>query len=213
MIVGRAHMLDQNEELWEKTMPLDVIKLLKDAKFSSSDYRGTSRNAASETRPELDLTRVVTFQVPHNAAVQIYDYKADESRVVFGPSLVMLGPEEQFTLLTLSGGKPKQSNRIKSLCLRLGPDVFTDVITVETSDHARLSLQIAYNWHFEVPSKCSAEDAAKLFSVPDFIGEACKTLAARIRGKVANVSFDDFHKVSSHGGVNERCVCTNLESK
>ena len=26
----------------------------------------------------------------------------------------------------------------------------TDIITVETSDHARLSLQLSYNWHFEV---------------------------------------------------------------
>ena len=28
----------------------------------------------------------------------------------------------------------------------LGPDFMTDIIIVETSDHARLSLQVAYNW-------------------------------------------------------------------
>lgn len=53
--------------------------------------------------------------------LQIYDYKEKRARVVFGPELVMLGPDEQFTLLSLSGGKPKRPNEIKSLCLLLGP--------------------------------------------------------------------------------------------
>lgn len=67
-------------------------------------------------------------------------------RVVFGPELVMLCPDEQFTQLSLSGGKPKKPNVIKALCLLLGPDFCTDIVTVETSDHARLQLQLSYNW-------------------------------------------------------------------
>ena len=59
---------------------------------------------------------------------------------------MMLGPDEQFTKLSLSGGKPKKPNAIKSLCLLLGPDFCTDIVIVETSDHARLSLQLSYNW-------------------------------------------------------------------
>jgi len=47
---------------------------------------------------------------------------------------------------------------------------------------------------FEVGDK-SPKDAAKLFSVPDFVGDACKAIASRIRGAVAGVKFDDFHKV------------------
>lgn len=93
-----------------------------------------------------DKTKVVSFRVPHNAAVQIYDYKEKAARVVFGPDLVMLKPDEQFTQLSLSGGKPKRPNVIKSLCLLLGPDFCTDIITIETSDHARLQLQLSYNW-------------------------------------------------------------------
>ena len=41
----------------------------------------------------------------------------------------------------------------------------------------------------------SENEAAKLFSVPDFVGDACKAIASRIRGAVAGVQFDDFHKV------------------
>ena len=40
-------------------------------------------------------------------------------------------------------------------------------------------------------------DAAMLFSVPDFVGDACKAIASRIRGAVASVQFDDFHKVGA----------------
>lgn len=108
----------------------------------------------------------------------------------------MLQPDEQFTQLSLSGGKPKKPNQIRSICLLLGPDFCTDIITIETSDHARLSLQLSYNWHFEV-KKDSEEDKKKLFSVPDFIGDACKAVASRIRGAVASVAFDDFHKNSA----------------
>lgn len=67
-------------------------------------------------------------------------------RVIFGPDLVMLGPDEQFTVLSISGGKPKRPNEIKALCLLLGPDFCTDIVVVETADHARLSLQLSYNW-------------------------------------------------------------------
>lgn len=49
--------------------------------------------------------------------------------------------------------------------------------------------------HFEVKSRADAADAAALFSVPDFVGDACKAIASRIRGAVASVQFDDFHKV------------------
>jgi len=107
----------------------------------------------------------------------------------------MLGPDEQFTKLALSGGKPKKPNVIKSLCLLLGPDFCTDIVVVETSDHARLSLQLSYNWHFEIPDKNDEKAAAKLFSIPDFVGDACKAIASRVRGAVAGVPFDEFHKV------------------
>ena len=58
-----------------------------------------SLNNASGSEENWDASRVVTIQVPHNAAVQVYDYKSKKSRVVFGPDLVMLGPDEQFTQL------------------------------------------------------------------------------------------------------------------
>jgi len=108
----------------------------------------------------------------------------------------MLGPDEHFTVVSLSGGKPKVPNKITALALLLGPDFMTDVVLVETSDHARLSLQLAYNWNFEV-DRANLVEAGKVFAVGDFVGDACKTIASRVRGAVARVSFDAFHKASA----------------
>jgi major vault protein len=192
-IIGKTYMLNQDEELWHKELSPGVEALLAMEKDPLADRGTRGKGEATKTR---DKTRVITFRVPHNAAVQIYDYKADKLRVAFGPELVMLMPDEQFTQLSLSGGKPKKANQIRSLCLLLGPDFCTDIIVVETADHARLSLQVSYNWHFQVDPSVEKE-AAKIFSVPDFVGDACKAIASRVRGAVAGVQFDDFHKNSA----------------
>jgi len=181
-VKGESYMLKPTEELWKKDLPKVVEELLAKERQDVSSER--------------DKTRVVTYRAPHNSAVQIYDYKEKKARIIFGPELVMLGPDEHFTMLSLSGDQPKRPNVIKALGILLGPDFMTDVVIVETADHARLSLKLSYNWHFEVDKK--AEDAgAKLFQVPDFVGDSCKAIASRVRGAVAGVSFDQFHKNSA----------------
>jgi major vault protein len=98
--------------------------------------------------------------------------------------------------MSLSGDKPKRPNVIKSLALMLGPDFMTDILEVETSDHARLRLQLSYNWHFEVDPK-DEKNAGRVFQVRDFVGDACKAIASRVRGAVASHSFDEFHRNSA----------------
>ncbi|KAG5449100.1 Major vault protein, partial [Clonorchis sinensis] len=156
---------------------------------------------------------VISLQVPHNAGVQINDYKSNISRVEFGPTLVILGPHEQFTLLSLSAGKPKRPHAIKSLYLLLGPDFFTDSVVVETADHARLSLQLSYNWSFDTSDALTDPgEADKLFSVSDFVGDSCKAMASRIRGAVATVCFDTFHKNSARI-IRAACLGLTKEGK
>jgi len=192
-------MLKPNEELYAKKLPDEVDNLLAKQALGSGYVVPTTQKRGRAAKPKVkrDETRAVTFRVPHNAAVQVFDFKTKESRVVFGPELVMLGPDEQFTVMRLSGDKPKRPNVITSLTLMLGPDFMTDIITVETSDHARLNLTVAYNWQFDVSAKLSKEDQSRIFAVRDFTGDACKALASRIRAAVACETFDNFHKYSA----------------
>jgi major vault protein len=187
MISGTTYILKAHEELWEKNLPKEVEEQIA--------LGGTTRDYAQVENVVSfrgNKSRVVSYRVPYNAAAQIYDYSRQKARVVFGPQLISLGPNEEFTLLSISGGNPKRPDVIKSLVLFLGPDFMTDVIVVETSDHARLSLKLAYNWRFRHQGK---ED--KIFQVPDFVGDACKAIASRVRGAVAAVTFDEFHKEST----------------
>jgi len=72
----------------------------------------------------------------------------------------------------------------------------TDIVIVETADHARLSLKLSYNWHFDL-DRTKEDDRTKIFQVPDFVGDSCKAIASRVRGAVASVNFDSFHKNSA----------------
>eukprot|EP00092_Neocalanus_flemingeri_P014299 GFUD01015420.1.p1 GENE.GFUD01015420.1~~GFUD01015420.1.p1 ORF type:complete len:861 (+),score=260.41 GFUD01015420.1:161-2743(+) len=204
-VIGRTYMMGEDEELWEKNLPTIVRTLISAQRDTAAD-RGDWINPNKEKKKKkddledeevFDASRVVTFQVPHNAAVQIYDYKSKKSRVTFGPDLVMLGPDEHFTQLSLSAGKPKKANMIRAIALLLGPDFSSDVIVVETSDHARLQLEISYNWHFEIKDKENSQESSKIFCVADFVGDLCKAMASKIRGAVSSVTFDDFHKNSA----------------
>ena len=158
-VIGETYMLTHDEELWQKELPKQAEDLL--TRDPLTDRNITTRGQASDRSQQTttttqatssksssvkrDKSKLVTYRVPHNACVQIYDYKAKRARIIFGPELVTLGPDEHFTLLSLSGGVPKKPNQIQTLCLLLGPDFFTDVMTIETADHARLSLQLSYS--------------------------------------------------------------------
>lgn len=178
-----AYMLNAHEELWEMELGEIVKKQLKGQ--LNLDEKGN-----------VCKYKAVTFKVPFGAITQVYDFKKKQPRIIVGPQLVMLQPDEQFTINELSGSKPKKPKWITSLYINLGPDFSTDIVVVETSDHAPLTLQLSYNWFFDV----NIEDQvslAKVFAVKDFVGELCNNMASRIRGAVAGVDFDSFHKNSA----------------
>ena len=106
----------------------------------------------------------------------------------------MLEPDEIFTICRLSGGNPKKEYAIALLYLPLGPDFMSDTVEVETSDHARLKLNLTYNWKFDLSDK---SQAPKCFSVRDFVGYSCRAIASRIRGLSSRHTFEDFHKNST----------------
>jgi major vault protein len=204
----QVYLLTAYEELWQKTLPDMVEKLLYQDPISE---RFSDVNKKETTGPARDMSRAVTFRIPQGAACQVFDFKRSQARVVFGPDLVMLEPDENFTVLSLSGGRPKRAMMHHSLVLLLGPDFMVDVITVETSDHALLELRLAYNWHFEV-DRTSPESGMQLFQVPDYVGNTCNFIASKIRGKVAGVTFDQFHRNQARV-IREAVFGDDLESK
>eukprot|EP00994_Dinema_validum_P008082 NODE_70_length_2800_cov_54.990185_g44_i0.p1 GENE.NODE_70_length_2800_cov_54.990185_g44_i0~~NODE_70_length_2800_cov_54.990185_g44_i0.p1 ORF type:complete len:869 (+),score=259.39 NODE_70_length_2800_cov_54.990185_g44_i0:66-2609(+) len=200
--MGKTYMLRPEEELWEKDVPSIVEDKLACQGAAHTEYI----EGSGGKKGKRDKTRVVAYNLPHNAICQVYDFKERASRVIFGPDRVYLAPDEEFTVLSLSGSEwvpnkptevsPKKEGMIKALFLFLGPDTMSDVMEVETADHARLKLQLSYSWHFDVKHG-DIEGAKKVFNVPDFVMDACKRVASRVRGAVAAEPFDIFHRNSA----------------
>ncbi|KAL2766240.1 major vault protein isoform 3, partial [Daubentonia madagascariensis] len=130
-VIGSTYMLTQDEVLWEKELPPWVEELLNKGQDPLAGRGDKDTPKTFQPVAARDKTRVVRYRVPHNAAVQVYDYGQKRAR------------------------------------------------------------------HFELSDRKDPEEAAKIFSVPDFVGDACKAIASRVRGAVASVTFDDFHKNSA----------------
>lgn len=85
-MVGHTYMLNQDEELWEKQLTQTVEDLLTsgiDPLANRSDGRimfGVKSQQAPQPPSLRNKTKVVSFRVPHNAAVQVYDYKQKKAR-------------------------------------------------------------------------------------------------------------------------------------
>jgi major vault protein len=180
-VIGKSYLLESNEELWQK----DISSIEEQILLES--------NPGQKVR---DKTRVVSYKCPYNSVMQVYNYKTEKSRIIFGPELVMLEPDEQFCLMFLSGKTPKVPGVIKTLALSMGPTYTTDKIEVETSDHALLIVEVAYNWFFDV-DRNDEDQCKKIFSVRDCIGEMCSIMASRVRGAVAELTLNEFHKNSA----------------
>jgi major vault protein len=202
--IGSTYMLKADEVLWEKELSPELEELYALEKMGVQ-YIPPKMVKGKLVYEKPDITgysrvkhEVISYCVPFNRAVQLYDFKTKTSKVSFGPDLILLQPEEVFTVLSISGGRPKVENAIKSFSMMLGPDFMTDLVTVETADHAAIEIELAYGWVFEYNREDPNDPAnAKLFSIKDFVGNACKSISSRIRGAISAVSYDEFHHSSS----------------
>ena len=75
--MGHTYMLTQNEELWQKELPPNVEALLASPFDPLADRSDRTTTGGHQVR---DKTRVVSYRVPHNAAVQVYDYTEKRAR-------------------------------------------------------------------------------------------------------------------------------------
>lgn len=78
-VIGHTYMLTQDEELWQKELPANVENLLASPRDPLADRSDRTTTGATMAR---DKTRVVSYRVPHNAAVQVYDYREKKARWV-----------------------------------------------------------------------------------------------------------------------------------
>lgn len=79
-MIGSTYMLTQDEVLWEKELPLGVEELLNKGQDPLADRGEKGLTTTLQPSASRNKTRVVSYRVPHNAAVQVYDYRAKRAR-------------------------------------------------------------------------------------------------------------------------------------
>jgi major vault protein len=116
----QTYCLEPTEELWQKELEPEIEGLL------FSNYKAPKKRADGGTEYEskggkiADKSKVITYQAAHNTAVQLFDQATKQSKIVWGPNLIMIEPHQEITMLALSGDVPKREGVIKTLCLELG---------------------------------------------------------------------------------------------
>jgi major vault protein len=101
--------------------------------------------------------------------------KTGKRRVVEGPTTVLLDYDEALTVVELSTGKPKSTDDLlKTTYLKVKNNKVSDLITVETSDHVKVSVKVSYRCHFGAATdeeKAAETDAdrQKWFDVVNYI--------------------------------------------
>lgn len=198
-----AIILEKNQGIYVRNLETGDVRIVKDQTYMLTSQEILAEKVFEDRLEKLidptgsrDKTRAVTIVLEHNEAIHIYKEKDNSSRVVLGPNVVMLEFDEHATINILSGKTPKVEGIIKTLKIRLGPDFMSDIFQVETSNCAKLKVQISYNWHFKF-DKNDQESLKKLFNVRDFVGDTCRELKSKIVAEVASRTLDEFHKNSA----------------
>jgi len=98
-VIGQNITLSADEEFWGKKLSQEAQVLVKRNHDKGEHY-------------------CVTYPVGENEAVCLFDFKYNTQRVVFGPELVMLQPNEEFKMMSLSGGVPKMEDYENKISLQ-----------------------------------------------------------------------------------------------
>jgi major vault protein len=112
-------------------------------------------------------------------------------KVEQGPKNVLLQYDEDLEVLSLSTGKPKNTDKLlQTVYLRTENNSVTDIIQVETADHVTVNLKLCYRVSFE-------GDSNKWFTVENYVKYLCDHVRSVLKGLVRLKKVEDFYANST----------------
>lgn len=112
-------------------------------------------------------------------AVQVVT-ASGERRTVLGPARMLMGYDESLEVLSLSTGKPKTTDRVlETVYLRVKNNKISDVVTVETADHVKVSFKLSFLADFEGET---AEERQRWFEVENYVKLLCDHVRSVMAG-------------------------------
>lgn len=170
---------------------------------NSAEARGLGGAAAKgftgdnfQRKGQFTEPRSVTLNTKYQGAVttsiwtgyaMLLVRKSGERRVVQGPTTVMLEYDEEPQVLSLSTGKPKNTDNLyKTVFLRTHANMVGDIIEVETKDFCKVSVKAVYRVNFE-------GDPKKWFDVENYVKFLCDHMRSRLRNAVRKFTIEEFY--------------------
>ena len=166
-----------------------AISLNAEEVFWKKSYTRSERDALAFI-DRTDQWKAQPLWILENEAAKIMSEKKQE--IVFGPKVVLLEPTERPYIMSIAGGTPKNSKRLKIWKIKLGPNFSTDIIDVRTRDNATIEIKLRYQWKFMI-----RDDPELIFSTSDFVGLMTEMMASIIRDEAAKYDFEELHSRTS----------------
>ena len=155
--------------------------------FADALTRGTKYTSPRSISLPTKYDGAVRIDVWSGFAVQVVNSKGDR-RTVIGPSTVLLQYDEYLERLSLSKGKPKNSdNRMNTAYLRYISNPVSDIISLKTQDLVNVDIQVKYLVRFEESEK------DRWFSVDNYVQYMVDHLRSMIGNAVRNIGVQEFY--------------------
>lgn len=129
----------------------------------------------------------VNISVWSGYAVQVVNSKG-QRRVVVGPQTVILEYDEYLERLSLSKGKPKNSdNRMDTVYLRHQSNAVSDILSLRTEDMVPIDLHVKYLVRFE------ENEQDRWFSIDNYIQYMVDHLRSMLGNVVRSIGIQNFY--------------------
>lgn len=161
--------------------------------------RGASKalpGDAFDRKNKFTAPRSVVLNTKYDGAVAVNVWtgyamllvsKSGNRRVVQGPQVALLEYDESPQVMSLSRGKPKNTdNLLQTPYLLTTANKVGDIISVETKDYVKVSVKLSYRVNFE-------GDPENWFNVDNYVKFLCDHMRSRISSSVQKLGIEDFY--------------------
>ncbi|MFA5758731.1 MAG: hypothetical protein WC942_05150 [Clostridia bacterium] len=160
---------------------------------------GTELNRSNKYTPPRTLTLnakydgCVTIDVWDGYAVMLTSKgESGIRRVIVGPKTAMLEYHEIPHVVSLSTGKPKNTESLlNTIYLKINNNPVTDIVSVETKDYCKIEIKLAYRVSF------TGEDFTSWFSIENYVKFLCDHMRSVLRGAVKKFTIREFYENAS----------------
>lgn len=204
---GNQEALDYNLGLSAKRMEMESKQGKTNATAAINDAYSTSNQEAtlaifaananisrgvSYTKPrtivlDTKYDGVVSINVWTGYAVNVVS-KSGKRETIIGPATRLLDYDETLEIVTLSTGKPKNTDRtISTAYLRVDNNKVSDIVSVQTKDYVNVNIMLSYNVNFLEAHK------DKWFSVDNYIKHMCDRMRSLLKREAKKYNIEEFY--------------------